>query len=280
MMMPTHSCQISFGKVGLLVVLLFSFFLPTPAVAQLAETGAPVDTIYNPAIDYGALPRKYEIADITVSGATDNYEDFVIIGYSGLSVGDVIEIPGEEAGILPHYKNWSKLSPTRMTLGQGIAVTPIQLCNAFATIANGGKQMRPTILKEIRSHEGALLRANTPKELCRPLSREISAKVLDMLRGVTDRSKGGTGWRAALHDYTVAGKTGTGQIPINGRYNDTDYNATFVGIFPSTAPRLAILVTLERPRGPRHSGGNVAAPLFAEIAEPIGHYLNIPADKP
>ena len=71
-MMPTHSCQISFGKVGLLVVLLFSFFLPTPAVAQLAETGAPVDTIYNPAIDYGALPRKYEIADITVSGATDN----------------------------------------------------------------------------------------------------------------------------------------------------------------------------------------------------------------
>ena len=198
----------------------------------------------------------------------------------GLGQKTGIELPGEEAGILPHYKNWSKLSPTRMTLGQGIAVTPVQLCNAFATIANGGKLMRPTILREIRTHEGELVRTNTQEIIGRPLTPEVSAKVLDMLRGVTDRSKGGTGWRAALHDYTVAGKTGTGQIPINGRYNDTDYNATFVGIFPSTAPRLAILVTLERPKGPRHSGGNVAAPIFAQIAEPIGHYMNIPADKP
>ena len=198
----------------------------------------------------------------------------------GLGQKTGIELPGEEAGILPHYKNWSKLSPTRMTLGQGIAVTPVQLCNAFATIANGGVRMRPTILREIRTHEGELVRTNTPEVLGRPLSPEICTKVLDMLRGVTDRAKGGTGWRAALHDYTVAGKTGTGQIPINGKYNDTDYNATFVGIFPSTAPRLAILVSLERPKGPRHSGGNVAAPIFAEIAEPIGHYLSIPADKP
>ena len=198
----------------------------------------------------------------------------------GLGQKTGIEIPGEEAGIVPHYKGWSKLSPTRMTLGQGIAVTPVQLCNAFATIANGGVRMRPTILKEIRTHEGELVRANAPEVLGRPLSPEVCAKVLGMLRGVTDRAKGGTGWRAALHSYTVAGKTGTGQIPGPHGYNDRDYNATFVGVYPSTAPRLAILVNLERPKGPRHAGGNVAAPIFAEIAEPIGHYLNIPADKP
>ena len=190
-----------------------------------------------------------------------------------------IELAGEEAGILHHYSRWSKLSPTRMTLGQGIAVTAVQLCNAYATIANGGLRMRPTILREIRSHAGEPIRANAPEVLGRPLSPRVCASMLDMLQAVTDPAAGGTARRAALRSYTVAGKTGTGQIPVNGRYNNTDYNATFVGIFPATAPRLAILVTIERPRGTYHTGGNVAAPTFAAVAEEIGHYLGIPADK-
>ena len=96
MMMLTQSCHISLRKVCFLAALFLTLSLPSPVTAQfsLAES-APVDTIYNPQIDYGAMPRRYEIADITVSGATDNYEDFVIIGYSGLSVGDEIEIPGD-----------------------------------------------------------------------------------------------------------------------------------------------------------------------------------------
>ena len=82
-----------------------------------------------------------------------------------------------------------------------------------------------------------------------------------------------------MPSYTVAGKTGTGQIPINGKYNHSDYNVSFIGIYPATRPELSILVTIERPRGAIRSGGGVAAPTFAAVAEEIGRYLAIPADK-
>ena len=190
-----------------------------------------------------------------------------------------IELVGEEAGILRHFSQWDKLSPTRMPIGQGISVTAVQLCNAYATIANGGVRMRPTILKEIRAHDGTLVRDNPPEVLGRPLSPEVCRKMLLMLQAVTDRSQGGTAGKAALRSYTVAGKTGTGQIPVNGSYNHSDYNASFVGIYPASAPELVILVTIERPKGPYRMGGSVAAPTFADVAEEIGHYLGIPADK-
>lgn len=190
-----------------------------------------------------------------------------------------IEIAGEERGILSHFSRWSKLSPTRMVIGQGISVTAVQLCNAYATIANGGVQMRPTILKEIRTHEGEPVLQNTPEVMGRPLSKEVCDKVIEMMTGMTDRAQNGTAAKAALPSYTVAGKTGTGQIPVNGSYNHSDYNASFVGIYPASNPELVILVTIERPKGPYRMGGSVAAPTFADVAEAIGRYLGLPADK-
>jgi cell division protein FtsI/penicillin-binding protein 2 len=202
----------------------------------------------------------------------------------GLGKKTGIELVGEETGIFWHYKSkamWNKLSPTRIPLGQSISVTAIQLVNAYATIGNGGYLMQPTILKEIRSHEGELLRANKPIVLGRPLTQNVCNKMLDMLQSVTQKQPGnnGTGWRANLPSYTVAGKTGTGQIPINGHYNHSDYNVSFIGVYPATRPELAILVTIEKPRGSVRSGGGVSAPTFASVAEEIGRYLGIPADK-
>lgn len=200
----------------------------------------------------------------------------------GLGQKTGIELVGEETGIFWHYKNkrmWNKLSPTRIPLGQSISVTALQLVNAYAAIGNGGYLMQPTILKEVRSHEGELVRRNEPNILARPLSENVCKKMLDMLQSVTEKSPRGTGWRANLPSYTVAGKTGTGQIPVNGHYNHSDYNVSFIGIYPATRPELAILVTIEKPRGNVRSGGGVAAPTFADVAEEIGHYLGIPADK-
>ena len=200
----------------------------------------------------------------------------------GLGRKTGIELVGEEHGIFWDYRKkamWNKLSPTRIPLGQSISVTAIQLVNAYATIANGGYLMQPTIIKEVRSHEGELVRANPPNILGRPLSKEVSDKMLDLLQSVTGLSPRGTGWRANLPSYTVAGKTGTGQIPVNGHYNHSDYNVSFIGIYPATRPELAILVTIEKPRGSVRSGGGVAAPTFAAVAEDIGRYLGIPADK-
>lgn len=202
----------------------------------------------------------------------------------GLGKKTGIELVGEETGIFWHYKNkpmWNKLSPTRIPLGQSISVTAIQLVNAYATIGNGGYLMQPTILKEIRSHEGEIIHTNTPNVLGRPLSQKVCNQMLDMLQSVTQKKPGdnGTGWRANLPSYTVAGKTGTGQIPINGRYNHSDYNVSFIGVYPASRPELAILVTIEKPRGTVRSGGGVSAPTFANVAEEIGRYLGIPADK-
>jgi cell division protein FtsI/penicillin-binding protein 2 len=195
-----------------------------------------------------------------------------------------IELHGEEYGIFWNYKRkamWNKLSPTRIPLGQSVSVTAIQLVNAYATIGNGGMLMQPTILKEIRTHEGELVKRNQPIIKGRPLSQEVCNSMLDMLQSVTEKKHPrGTGWRANLPSYTVAGKTGTGQIPVNGHYNHSDYNVSFIGIYPATNPELAILVTIEKPRGSVQSGGGVAAPTFAAVAEEIGHYLSIPADKP
>ncbi len=190
-----------------------------------------------------------------------------------------IELPGEESGIFPHWKQWSKLSPTRMTLGQGVAVTAVQMCNAYATIANSGKRMQPYIIRKITDAEGNVVSHTEPKMVGQPISPKVSRLMLQMMQAVTDRTQGGTARRAALEEYTVAGKTGTGQIPSNGRYNNTDYTASFIGIYPATRPELVILVSVIKPKGALHQGGNVAAPIFHDIAGDIGRYLCIPADK-
>ncbi len=192
-----------------------------------------------------------------------------------------IELVGEESGILPHYSKWSKLSPTRMTIGQGVAVTAVQLCNAYATIGNMGARMKPTIIHEIKTHgDGDVIQKRSSEVLGRPLSPEVCKTMIEMMTAVTDPLQGGTATRARLRSYTVAGKTGTGQIPVNGSYNHSDYNASFIGIYPASNPELTILVTIERPKGRYRMGGSVAAPVFAMVAEDIGRYLGIPPDKP
>ncbi len=203
--------------------------------------------------------------------------------FRSMGVGSLtgIELVGEEAGILPHYSKWSKLSPTRMTLGQGVAMTPLQLCNAYATIGNMGVRLKPTILREVRKHGSEeVIMTGQPAMLGRPLRAEVCRKMLEMMTTVTEGARG-TGKRARVPSYYVAGKTGTAQIPINGSYDNKHYNVTFVGIYPATAPRLTILVTFENPTNPeRMGGGSAAAPVFAAVAEDIGRYLSIPPDKP
>lgn len=219
------------------------------------------------------------------------WASFRALGFGQLTGIDLV---GEERGILPHYRNWSKLSPTRMPIGQGIAVTGIQLCTAYSALANGGKLMRPMIVLEERVqmdpnnlNDYLVAKRYEPEVRGRPFSEKTGRDVVDLLTSVVEKDprvkgypwSGGTGRRAQLPSYYVAGKTGTAQIPINGYYSQKDYNASFVGIYPATDPKITILVTIERPKGARHTGGNVSAPVFASIAEELGHYLYLPADK-
>lgn len=183
-----------------------------------------------------------------------------------------IDLPAEERGILHPHTRWSALCSTRIAIGQGVATTAIQMLAAINAIANDGYLMQPFVVHEVRSSQGEILYRGEPKVLRRPISAQTAAVTLAMMRRVTEA--GGTGRAARLETVAVAGKTGTGQKPVDGRYSDTDYMATFVGFFPADNPDVSMIVVVDSPK-PRYTGGAVAAPVFREVAEPMVRYLGL-----
>lgn len=197
---------------------------------------------------------------------------------AGLAQPTGIDLPGEERGILDPVETWPPIKITRVAIGQGIAVTALQMVTLYSAIANGGQRMKPIILKRVTTADGEVILEREPVPVKAPLFRaDVAAKLRGMLETVTQ--KGGTGTRAAVPGYRVAGKTGTAQMAIPGGYSETDYIASFVGFLPAPAPEIAIVVAVERPR-PLRGGGVVAAPVFAEIALQTARYLNIPPTEP
>ena len=182
-----------------------------------------------------------------------------------------IDFPGESAGIVLPPKRWTGSTIGNVPIGQGIAVTPLQMASVYAAIANGGVWIRPHFAERVGDER-------LPKpDRQRVIKRSTARQLIDMMRDVVDD---GTGTEAEVSGYTVAGKTGTAAKPdASGGYSDTEYVASFVGIVPAKVPRLAILVAVDEPQGDIY-GGTVAAPAFAQIAEFALQYLDVPPDEP
>ncbi|MEJ7615451.1 MAG: penicillin-binding transpeptidase domain-containing protein [Pyrinomonadaceae bacterium] len=162
-----------------------------------------------------------------------------------------------------------------MAIGQEIGVTPVQIAAAFAALANGGVRVAPHLVRHIKREDGTLEYQAMPEER-RVISRETARSLRGMLESVT---LNGTAKRAQLNGYTAAGKTGTAQ-KIDARtraYSKTKYVASFVGFAPANDPAVVIAVVVDEPSGAYH-GGDVAAPLFREIAERILPPLNVMPD--
>ena len=190
-----------------------------------------------------------------------------------------IELPGEEAGILPHYAKWDRVKWSRAPIGQGVAVTAIQLASAYQAIANDGLRMRPYIVKKVVSPNGAELVHNEPEAIGRPITAATARKMREVMEGVA--SPMGTARRAAIRGYSVAGKTGTAQKVVNRRYSDSLFYATFCGMIPASEPRIVVLVTLDFEERRRfHQGGNSAAPIFRRLSTAALRYMMIPPDRP
>ncbi len=193
-----------------------------------------------------------------------------------------IDLPGEATGILTPCEKWSMISPTRIAIGQGISVTPLQMVNAYSTIANGGKRMRPYVMQRIVAPNGDVIHRNEPLVLARPIRPEVASKMRRMLTKVV--SPQGTARRARVPGYVAAGKTGTAQIvKPTGGYYDHNHWASFVGFLPADNPVFAVIVVLDNPinqENPRlsHDGGVSAAPVFAEIAAATAQYLELPVE--
>lgn len=181
-----------------------------------------------------------------------------------------IDFPGESPGIVLPVDRWSGSTIGNVPIGQGIAVTPIQMAAAYAAIANGGIAVRPQLVARVGAQRLHVERR-------RIVSSAVAAKLNAMLRDVVSE---GTGTLAAVPGYQVAGKTGTASKPDGrGGYSDTRYVASFVGLVPASAPRLVILVTIDEPQG-EIWGGTVAAPAFQQIARFDLQYLEVPPDDP
>ncbi|MBN1671320.1 MAG: penicillin-binding protein 2 [Kiritimatiellae bacterium] len=183
-----------------------------------------------------------------------------------------IDLPGEETGILRPSKSWSKVAPTRLAIGQGVTVTALQMLGAVCAIGNEGFLMRPYITRRVTDSRGGTLLQPEPLVLGRPIKRETAALMTKLLARVTE--EGGTGTKACVPGYRVAGKTGTAQKVINGQYSSSAFVASFVGFLPADEPQIGVIVVVDEPR-PLHTGGAVAAPVFRGIAEQAVRYLDI-----
>ncbi|MBW2591735.1 MAG: penicillin-binding protein 2 [Deltaproteobacteria bacterium] len=189
-----------------------------------------------------------------------------------------IDCPGETAGSLSSWKQWSGIDAGAIAFGQGMAVSAVQLATAVSAIANDGILMKPYIVQAVTDQNGRLVKNISPREVRRVVSPETARTVRRILQTVT--TSGGTGVQAALDGYTVCGKTGTAQkVDRTGTYSKGKYVASFVGFAPARAPELTILVIVNEPEK-QHYGGIVAAPVFRKIAEESLNYLNIPFQKP
>jgi cell division protein FtsI (penicillin-binding protein 3) len=185
-----------------------------------------------------------------------------------------IPLPGEEPGIVHAVTNWTKVSIAQIPMGQGIAVTPLQMVMAMAALANNGVLMRPMLVNRLEEPNGKLAVQYEPQPVRRVANPET---VRDMIKALkTVPTSAGTAPQAHLDHYTVAGKTGTAQKNEKGKYVQKFFSS-FIGFFPADNPELCISVVLDEPKD-GHYGGDVAAPVFHAIAERAANYLNLKPD--
>jgi cell division protein FtsI (penicillin-binding protein 3) len=196
----------------------------------------------------------------------------------GFGAATGVELPGESAGLLRPPPRWSALSLPSLSFGQEVGVTALQMASAVSVVANGGYLMKPQIVKRIETATGALVKETRPVAVRRVLEPGTIDTLTEILKEVV---KSGTGRKAAIPGYVVAGKTGTAQkVDASGRYSMIDHVASFVGYVPASRPALVVLVSLDTPRGQANQGGDVAAPLFQRITEQSLRHLAVPPDDP
>ncbi len=182
----------------------------------------------------------------------------------GLGQDSGASIIGESTGIFSFRQRWSDFERATFSYGYGLSVTAVQLARAYATIANGGINRPLSILK-----------VNEPEPGERALKAEYAQAMLEMMEASI--APGGTATRAQIQGYRVGGKTGTARKAVAGGYGD-DYIASFAGVGPISNPRLATVVVINEPAGDFYHGGEIAAPVFANIMGAAMQLLNLPPD--
>lgn len=188
----------------------------------------------------------------------------------GLGRSSGVGFPGEAEGLLPVRERWREIERANFAFGYGLAVTSLQLAQAYTVLANDG-QLRSASLLKLDAED------SVSQGSAQVISEPVARQVLAMLETVTQ--SGGTGTRAAVDTHRVAGKTGTVHKLSNGSYSDRKYLALFAGMAPVSEPRVVTVVTIDEPQRGGYYGGEVAAPVFAKVTADAMRLLNVAPDK-
>ena len=186
-----------------------------------------------------------------------------------------INFNGESKGNVPDYNTWTKVDTASKGYGYGIAVTPIQLISAYSAIANGGALMQPHLIDRIEYANGKVDKKSKPVKIRQVISKETAQTMQKVLQSVVEN---GSGKRAQIKGYTVAGKTGTAEKLSKGGYAKREHVVSFCGFVPVSHPAFTILIILDNP-AKYTFGGTAAAPIFKEIAEPLLALKGIAPDQ-
>ena len=213
-----------------------------------------------------ALAKSSNVAAIKLGLRVGDPTMFDFITRFGFGARTGIELPGETVGLVRPLHRWQPSSIGSVAIGQEVGVTPLQMVAAFGALANDGVRIAPHLIREIRNGNGVTTYRPNPEQH-RVIKKETAAALRGMLEGVT---LNGTAKKAQLDGYTAAGKTGTAQKidPRTRTYSATKFVASFVGFAPVNNPAVVIIVVIDEPGGAYH-GGDVAAPVFRQIAEGI-----------
>ena len=194
----------------------------------------------------------------------------------GLGSKTNIDLQGEESGILIPVNSVKNVDLARIGFGQSVAVTPIQLLTAACSVLNGGRLMRPYLLKEAVSPDGTVLYRTSPKVVSTPISEETSLTMRKLLEDVV--AVGGAK-NARIPGYRIGGKTGTAQVYKDGRIVRNVHIGSFLGFAPADDPRIALLVIVDEADTPVDYGGTTAAPFARQILEDVLPYLGYQPDE-
>jgi cell division protein FtsI/penicillin-binding protein 2 len=223
-----------------------------------------------------ALAKSSNVAAIKLGQKLGNDRLYEYIRRLGFGAKTGVELPGETAGLVRPVSKWQPGSIGSIPIGHEVGVTPLQMAAAYAAVANDGVRVAPHLVREVRDAEGKTTARTEPES-----HRVVSAGTAQVLRRMMEEvTLKGTAKAARLEGYTAAGKTGTAQ-KIDERtraYSQSKYVASFVGFAPLENPAVVIIVVIDEAVG-LHQGGQVAAPVFAEIANQVLPYLDVTPDQ-
>ena len=211
------------------------------------------------------LEQSSNIGMVKLSEKIDEREFYKGLRDFGFGNLTQIDLIGEAKGFLKKPNYFSGISKAFISHGYEISVTPIQMVTAYSALINGGRLLKPYILKEVKLPDGEIKIQNERNQIRRVISKETSERMKKILLGVVEN---GTGSNAQQENVYVGGKTGTAQKLIDGKYSSKYYNSSFIGFFPADDPKIICFVLVDSPEVGRY-GGQVAAPIFSNITKKI-----------